>query len=260
VARAVEQAKTTNQPSWQIERLRAEAPKHRVRITKSFWLGAHEVTRGQFRRFVDEGGYKTTAERDGKGGWGMIDGQWKQDPRFVWNRDLGFEQADDHPVVNVSWNDMTAFCVWLSEKEGEKSHLPSEAQWEYACRAGTMTEWYSGGDGWDLEERGWFNSNSDGTTQPVGQKWPNPWGLYDMRGNVWEWCQDWFGDRYYATSPMDDPAGASGGSGRVFRGGGGYDDAWSCRAAIRRGNLPSFRNDGYLGFRLARIVSSSASR
>ena len=102
VAKLLEEAKATKQPSWYIERLPAEAPKHRVRITKPFWLGRHEVTRGQFRRFVDDRGYQTEAERDGKGGYGLVDGQWKQDPRFVWNRDLGFEQADDHPVVNVT--------------------------------------------------------------------------------------------------------------------------------------------------------------
>ncbi len=123
VAKLLEQAKATNQPSWYIDRLPAEAPKHRVRITKPFWLGRHEVTRGQFRRFVEDRGYQTEAERDGKGGYGLVDGQWKQEPRFVWNRDLGFEQADDHPVVNVTWNDVTAFCAWLSEKEGEKSSL-----------------------------------------------------------------------------------------------------------------------------------------
>jgi formylglycine-generating enzyme required for sulfatase activity len=251
----LEQAKATNQPSWYIERLSSEAPKHRVRITKPFWLGAHEVTRGQFRRFVDDRGYQTEAERDGKGGFGLIDGQWKQDPRFVWNRDLGFEQADDHPVVNVTWNDVTAFCAWVSEKEGEKSQLPTEAQWEYACRAGTTTTWYSGDDEGALKEHGWFSFNSDKKTHPVGQKSPNAWGLYDMHGNVWEWCQDWWAVDYYATSPLDDPPGASGGSHRVARGGGWWGDASGCRASCRGG----WRGPGirfvYLGFRLASTVA-----
>ena len=141
VAKLLEEAKATNQQDEYIKRLPAEAPKHRVRITKPFWLGVHEVTRGQFRRFVEDRGYQTEAERDGKGGYEVIDGQWRQDPRFVWNAGLGFEQADDHPVVNVTWNDVTAFYTWLSEREGEKSSLPSEAQWEYACRAGTTTTW-----------------------------------------------------------------------------------------------------------------------
>jgi formylglycine-generating enzyme required for sulfatase activity len=235
--------------------LPTEAPKHRVRITKPFWLGVHEVTRGQFRRFVEERSYKTEAERDGKGGFSLVDGQWKQDPRFVWNRDLGFEQADDHPVVNVSWNDVTAFCAWLSEKEGEKSQLPSEAQWEYACRAGTATRWYWGDDEGALKEHGWFKENAGDKTHPVGEKSPNAWGLSDMHGNVWEWCQEWLGDRYYATSPMEDPPGAPGGSGRVARGGGWLEVASNGRASFRGGGGPGGR-DGGRGIRLARIVSS----
>jgi formylglycine-generating enzyme required for sulfatase activity len=193
VAKFQEQAKAMNLRSRHIDRVATEVPKHRVRITKPFWLGIHEVTRGQFRRFVGDRSYKTEAERDGKGGFGILDGQWKQDPRFVWNRDLGFEQADDHPVVNVSWNDVTAFCAWLSEKEGEKSHLPSESQWEYACRVGTTTTWYSGDDEDALKDHARFSLNAGGKMHPVGQKSPNAWGLYDMHGNAWEWCQDWWG-------------------------------------------------------------------
>jgi formylglycine-generating enzyme required for sulfatase activity len=250
VAKLLEQAQATNQPGWYIERLPAEAPKHRVRITKPFWFGVHEVTRGQFRRFVDERGYKTEAERDGKGGYGLIDGQWAQDPRFVWNQDLGFEQADDHPVVNVSWNDVTAFCAWLSEKEGSQSQLPTEAQWEYACRAGTTTTWYSGDDEGELEAHAWFSSNAERKSHPVGQKSPNAWGLDDMHGNVWEWCQDWWGDSYYATSPMDDPPGATGGSPRVYRGGGWDYDPSRGRASYRAWDAPGCRAVHH-GFRLA---------
>ena len=254
VAKLLEEAKAKNLTSWYIERLPSEAPKHRVRITKPFWLGVHEVTRGQFRRFVDDRGYQTEAERDGKGGYGLIDGQWKQDPRFVWNRDLGFEQADDHPVVNVSWNDVTAFCAWLSEKDGEKSHLPSEAQWEYACRAGTTTRWCSGDYEEALKEYGWFPFNAEGKTHPVGQKWPNAWGLYDMHGNVWEWCQDWWAADYYGASPLGDPTGPTGGSYRVNRGGGWNGDASYGRASNRGRNDPGHRA-GHHGFRLARTVS-----
>jgi formylglycine-generating enzyme required for sulfatase activity len=255
VAKLLEEAKATNQQDEYIKRLPAEAPKHRVRITKPFWLGVHEVTRGQFRRFVEDRGYQTEAERDGRGGHGLVDGQWKQDPRFVWNRDLGFEQADDHPVVNVSWNDATAFCSWLSEKEGEKSSLLSEAQWEYACRAGTTTTWCSGDDEEALKEHGWFKANAERQTHPVGQKWPNAWGLYDMHGNVWEWCQDWWVEGYYATSPLDDPTGPTGGSYRVLRGGGWYFGAPRCRASVRSRWLDPVVRDDALGFRLARAVS-----
>jgi len=254
VAKLLEEAKAKKLDSWYIERLPSEAPKHRVRITKPFWLGVHEVTRGQFRRFVDDRKYETEAERKGKGGYGLIDGQWKQDPRFVWNRDLGFEQADDHPVVNVTWNDVTAFCAWLSEKEGEKSCLPTEAQWEYACRAGTTTTWYSGDDEEALKEHGWFSFNAEHKTHRVGQKSPNAWGLCDMHGNAWELCQDWLGDGYYATSPLDDPTGPAGGSRRVHRGGSWAYGASVGRASSRDGGGRGSRNEAG-GFRLARAVS-----
>ncbi len=259
VAKLLEEARAQNLSGWDIERVPSEAPKHRVRITKPFWLGVYEVTRGQFRRFVDDRKYQTEAERDGKGGYGLIDGQWRQDPRFVWNRELGFEQADDHPVLNVTWNDATAFCTWLSAKEGEKTHLPSEAHWECACRAGTTTTWYTGDDEGALREHGWFLFNSDGKTHPVGQKTASAWGLYDMHGNAWEWCEDWWAGDYYAASPMDDPPGASGGSLRVFRGGCWLYDASYCRASYRGRFGPGCRGV-YLGFRLARTVSSSPSR
>jgi formylglycine-generating enzyme required for sulfatase activity len=243
-----------------LKALPAEAPKHRVRITKPFWLGRHEVTRGQFRRFVEVRGYKTEAERDGKGGFGLLDGRWKQDPRFVWNGELGFEQADDHPVVNVTWNDVTAFCAWLSEKEGAISHLPTEAQWEYTCRAGATTMWYSGDDEGAFKAYAWYGANAGGKTHPVGQKSPNAWGLHDMLGNVWESCQDWFGERYYATSPLDDPRGEAGGSARAGRGGSWVCDACCSRTSYRNADPPGYRF-GNRGFRLARMVSSSpASR
>jgi formylglycine-generating enzyme required for sulfatase activity len=157
-------------------------------------------------------------------------------------------------VVNVSWNDVTAFCQWLSEKEVETTHLPTEAQWEYACRAGTRTTWYSGDDDGALKEHAWFANNSGEKTHPVGQKSPNAWGLYDMHGSVREWCQDWFGDHYYATSPMHDPPGSSGGSYRVYRGGGWRDGAIGCTPSYRRGWVPGYR-DGDVGFRVARAVS-----
>ena len=203
---------------------------------------------------MDDSGYQTDAERDGKGGYGRVDGQWKQDPRFVWNADLGLEQTDDHPVANVSWNDGVAFCEWLSKKESEPSSLPTEAQWEYACRAGTTTRWYSGDDEAGLKDVAWYSAIAKGKTHAVGQKTPNAWGLCDMHGNVWEWCQDWFGDRYYATSPIDDPTGASEGSFRVARGGGWYGFAWYCRSAFRGRGSPDDRLD-FLGFRVARSPS-----
>ena len=124
--------------------------------------------------------------------------------------------------------------------------LPSEAEWEYACRAGTSGE-YAG----NLEAMGWYDKNGGNKTHPVGEKTPNGWGLYDMHGNVYEWCGDWYGDDYYQKSPSVDPRGSSGGSYRVIRGGSWDDDAVFCRSAYRNGRDPGGRSR-YLGFRLLR--------
>ena len=125
-----------------------ELPRHRVRITRPFLLGRHEVTVGDFRAFVDATGYRTEAERDGTGGWGYdatVGLCCGRDPRFTW-RDPGFEQTARHPVLNVTWNDAQAFCAWLSRQEGRDYRLPTEAEWEYACRAGTTTRYACGDD------------------------------------------------------------------------------------------------------------------
>jgi formylglycine-generating enzyme required for sulfatase activity len=248
-----------------------EKPRHRVRITRPFYLGVNEVTRGQFRRFVDEAGYQTEAEKDGKGGYGWDEQQQKfrQDPKFTW-RDPGFEQTDDHPVVEVSWNDAVAFAEWLSRKEGKLYRLPTEAEWEYACRAGSTTRYHFGDDPEGLAEVG---NVADGTakakypawttiaaqdgfvnTSPVGRFRPNAWGLYDMHGNVWEWCWDWYGEEFYKSSRVDDPSGLLQASRRVERGGGWDDDPRGCRSAPRNWGTPVHRF-GDLGFRLALVQS-----
>ena len=236
------------------ERIPSEGPQHRVTITKPFRLSTHEVTRGQFRRFVEETGYKTEAEQDGQGGFGLLDGQWRQDPRFVWSADPGFPQTDDHPVAHVSWNDARAFCQWLSKKQGLKYALPTEAQWEYACRAGTMTLWHCGDGKTTLQECAWFSVNAGGKAHPVGQLKPNAWGLYDVHGNVSEWLADWYGADYYAQSPPNDPHGPSAGSLRVRRGGCWYSHAGWCRSAFRHNSPPGFRTH-ILGFRLASVLA-----
>ena len=133
-----------------------EHPQHRVRITRPFYLGKYHVTRGQFRQFVADTGYKTDAEKGekpGAYGWSMGKETFKFNERYSW-RNTGFEQTDEHPVVNVSWNDAVAFCKWLSRKEGKTYRLPTEAEWEYACRAGTTTRYYSGDDPETLAEVG----------------------------------------------------------------------------------------------------------
>jgi sulfatase modifying factor 1 len=247
-----------------------EKPQHRVRITRPFYLGVHEVTRGQFRRFVDEAGYQTEAEKDGKGGYGWNEEakKFEQNPRYAW-LNPGFDQTDEHPVVNVSWNDAVAFAGWLSRKEGKTYRLPTEAEWEYACRAGTTTRYFSGDDAEGLAEVG---NVADGTakakypdwtraiaaqdgfvyTSPVGRYRPNAWGLYDMHGNVREWCWDWYDKDFYKSSRVDDPAGPLQAADRVIRGGGWDGDPRGCRSANRDGSA-SGRRIIFLGFRLALV-------
>jgi formylglycine-generating enzyme required for sulfatase activity len=218
------------------DRFKDEHPQHRVRITRPFYLGTYHVTRGQFRRFVSDTGYKTDAEKEALvAGWNAEKKTFDRSKEYSW-RNPGFQQTDEHPVVNVSWNDAMAFCQWLSRKEGKSYRLPTEAQWEYACRAGTTTRYYSGDDPETLAKVGnvpdaaaraqfpnwrFTIKASDGYvfTAPVGSFRPNGFGLYDMHGNAWEWCSDRYGVKYYAASPVDDPEGPETGDARVLRGG-----------------------------------------
>lgn len=249
-----------------------EKPQHRVRITKPYYLGIHEVTRGQFAQFVQTESYKMEAERDGKGGWGYDEstneiGVRKQ--QYTW-RNTGWPMTDDHPVVNVSWNDALAFCTWLSRKEGKAYRLPTEAEWEYACRAGTTTKWSHGNDPEGLatignvadrsftlkkpggRDRGIESNDGYVFSAPVGNFLPNRFGLYDMTGNVWEWCGDWYGEKYYGESPSSDPSGPRTGSDCVTRGGSWNFAPADCRSAVRSWNAPDFRFYT-LGFRVALV-------
>lgn len=261
-----------------------EGPVHRVRITKPFYLGVYEVTVGQFRQFVNATGYKTEAETDGKGGWGYTgyeEKPFKQDPKYTW-RDTGFLQNADYPVVDVSWNDAVAFCEWLGRKEGMTYRLPTEAQWEYACRAGTLSRYYHGDVAEGLAEVGnvsdatankkfavWMTisavdrqkmgtaKHSDGYafTAPVGCFRANAFSLYDMHGNVLEWCADWDVADYYLASPTDDPTGPVDGLSRARRGGSWLHAAEYARSAARRRYPPSARNSP-IGFRVALTVNA----
>jgi formylglycine-generating enzyme required for sulfatase activity len=251
-----------------------EYPRHRVRITRSFLLGKFEVTVGQFRQFVQATGYRTEAEKDGTGGWGYDAAIRKCDgrkPRYNW-RNPGFSQTDEHPVINLTWNDAVAFCQWLSRQEDASYRLPTEAEWEYCCRAGTTTRYHIG-DNPDLlpdvarvadgKRRTTFphiqdmvipKGESASFTAPVGRFKRNPFGLYDMHGNVWEWCSDWYGEDYYARSPVDDPRGPHSGKVRVRRGGGWNSFPLWARASFRNYNTPASRCVN-LGFRVVRDIS-----
>ncbi|PBI83650.1 Serine/threonine-protein kinase pkn1 [Variovorax boronicumulans] len=266
-------------PKERFTQLADEGPVHKVRITRAFWMGRHEVTVGQFRRFLEASGHVPESVADGTGGYGWRadydpattrrgDAFEGRDPRYSW-RNPGFAQGDDHPVVNVSWNDAQALAAWLSQTEGRRYRLPTEAEWEYACRAGTRTRYSTGDDPATLLRganvfdtrsaahwprwRAMALAGDDGFafTAPVGSFAPNAWGLYDMHGNAWEWVADWHGDEYYARSPVDDPQGPATGTVRVRRGGSWHTWAFYARSSYRNWNAPDTRYT-LVGIRLVR--------
>lgn len=261
-----------------------EIPAHEVRISRPFYLGQHEVTVGQFRRFIELSGYQPESEADGTGGYGYNahydpattergDAFEGRDPRYSW-RNPGFEQDSDHPVVNVTWNDAQALAQWLTRTEGHTYRLPTEAEWEYACRAGTRTLYPHGDDPKGLVNVAntfdqaaaplwprWHQQvlpGDDGHafTAPVGSYAPNALGLYDMLGNAWEWVSDWHDDNYYAQSPHDDPQGPANGSVRVRRGGSWHTWSLYARCGFRNWNTPQTRYT-LVGMRLVMHMESA---
>lgn len=236
-----------------------EKPAHRVSVG-TFFLAKHEVTVGQFRAFVQATGHRTTAEQEGSS-YIWNGSEWKLTSGVMWEHDEEGRKrdasGDSYPVVHVSWHDAVAFCAWLGNSTGKRYRLPTEAEWEYAARGGNLgragsqirSTKYAGGS--DLGSVGWYADNSGGKVHPVGQKTANELGLYDMSGNVLEWCSDWYGENYYKGSPATDPAGPSSGEARVVRGGSWYAPARSCRVADRGGYSRGDRTF-HLGFRLAR--------
>ncbi|MBT4482400.1 MAG: formylglycine-generating enzyme family protein [Candidatus Latescibacteria bacterium] len=156
--------------------------------------------------------------------------------------------GDNRPVDNVTWHNAIDFCRKLSQSTGYIFRLPREAEWEYACRAGTTTNYYTGDSKDAMSRAGWWDGNSNEMTHAVGQKEPNAWGLYDMHGNVWEWCNDWFDSDYYSSSPDINPTGPDSGSRRVLRGGCWHHYFIHCRSAYRSLSNP---DDSYrVGFRV----------
>jgi formylglycine-generating enzyme required for sulfatase activity len=225
-----------------------ERPVHQVKLD-AFVLARYPVTVGEFRRFVDATGYRTEAERKG-GAWVYDGNEWGQKSDASWLKPY-LSQDDDHPVVCVSWSDAAAYCEWLSEWTGERYTLPTEAEWEYACRATSETAYCFGDNERQLEQYAWYSSNAEHSTHPVGRKQPNQWSLHDMHGNVWEWVRDWYGD--YSEAPQSNPSGPASGANRVIRGGSWGGDAAYCRSAFRGIAAPGNRGAD-LGFRPARKV------
>jgi formylglycine-generating enzyme required for sulfatase activity len=199
-----------------------EKPTHKVTLTQPFQLGMYEVTQEQYAKVVGTNPSKN--------------------------------KGSANPVEQVSWLDAVAFCKLLSDLPEEKAsryvyRLPTEAEWEHACRAGTTSDYSFGNGDSELGDYAWNSKNSGGTSHPVGGKQPNGFGLYDMHGNVWEWCQDWKGD--YLSSSVINPTGPVTGGSRRNRGGGWGDGSNRCRSAYRGGNTPDYRRS-HLGFRLVR--------
>lgn len=240
-------------PESEERHLSHEGPQHRVRITRPFYLGVYEVTQEAYERVM--GTNPSDFSRDGR------DGNW-----------VSGQDTSRFPVESVTWNDAVEFCRRLSVLPAERSagreyRLPTEAQWEYACRAGTTTPFHfgsvlngrqancGGNNPYGTSEKGPYLRR----TTTVGSYSANGFGLYDMHGNVWEWCSDWYDENYYANSPVDDPQGPASGLHRVSRGGGWLSYAWGCRSADRYG-LTS--GGGYIGigFRLALVRADESSK
>ncbi len=220
-----------------------EHPQHRVKLS-GFWMSATEVTNAQYNRFL------MAMEAKGGPDWEAVRESGSRNPGL----DDKFK-GENLPVVKVSYEEALAFCEWV----GHGVTLPTEAQWEYACRAGSSRAYGMGDDGQpitdgSLSAYAWFgDGHSKGCTYPVGKNRASAFGLYDMHGNVWEWCSDWYGEDYYQKCKdrgiVTDPTGAFAGLDRVIRGGSWYAEASLCRSAFRYWDTPGYRTDD-LGFRV----------
>ena len=231
----------------------SEKPAHSV-LVGSFYIGKYEVTVREFKAFIEDAGYVTDADKEG---WSYIwtGSEWEKKKVVNWRCDtkgnVRPESEYEYPVIHISWNDATEYCKWLSRKTGKNYRLPTEAEWEYAARGGEKSKGYLYSGSNTLADMGWNAHNSGGETHSVGSLGANELEIYDMSGNVWEWCDDdLHGD--YKGAPDDGSAwvGNPRGSNRVLRGGGWFIDARNCRVTSRGSDGPDDR-DSNLGFRLA---------
>ncbi len=209
---------------------RTSGPRHLVRISQPFYLGQSEVTVEQYRRFIEATDYVGSAEQLDVTG-------------FRWEESSREPDADNRAVVGVSWDDANAFCNWLSREQATSCGLPTEAQWEYACRAGTTTLWFFGDNSTPLDDYAVTDRDRNWPSAVVGSKQSNPFGLFDVLGNAEEWCQDWHIRDFYARSPVLNPVCLENptdkNSGRVARGGGLQRAAWRLRSATRSWDYPA---------------------
>lgn len=220
-----------------------EKPVHKVSIKQDFYICRYPVTMKEYLYFVNETNSHYPAWAKEGNSYNV---KIEDDDDYYKNQNF----KDDAPVMGISWKDAKAYCAWRSQKEGKAYRLPSEAEWEYACRAGTSSKYSFGDESSKLKEYAWCDDNANGKAHPLGDKKPNPWGLYDMHGNVWEWCEDEWSDSY-ETTPRDGSANRSGSSSHVVRGG-----LWSIgngdsRSFNRYDRFYSYFNNGF------RVVISS---
>ncbi len=243
----------------------SDEPLHQVRVS-DFYMSKYAVTVAEFRRFVEASGYRTDADNKG---FSVIIYNCKVNAGKGVNWRCGVsgsvrpQNEENHPVVHVSWNDAVAYCKWLSKKTGKQFRLPTEAEREYACRAGSITP-FNTGESLTTDQANYggncSNNNLTGVypqnTLSVNSFLPNAWGLYNMHGNVWEWCSDWYGENYYNSRKTKgrvfNPSGPATGSYRVLRGGSWGNDADYCRSAYRNCGIPQ-RRSYFIGFRLVLV-------